>query len=179
MNKHLEKILAAILLSTSVLLGLSFWLNTKFSFNIFYAKHWDKLAKLQVSHAPVNNIFYVSIGVAIFIFIVGLYIIFRPRFRRIFKKNPKDLPPQPQPEQNTQVSPSNEQETSTADTPITPTILLKQPPKLKLPKNIAILAKQHYEEQQNNISQQQTHKIHQTLNTMPNLMKYSKRLVIW
>jgi len=82
MKKQIEYILNSILLGLSIVLGLSFWLNTKFNFNIFSEKHWAELAKLQASHTPINIHFYISIGIAIFLFITGLYIIHRARFRR-------------------------------------------------------------------------------------------------
>lgn len=86
MKKNFEYILLSILFGTSVLLGLSFWLNIKFGFNLFSAQHWDELSKLQAAHTPISPIFYISIGIAIFLFISGLYMIFKPRFRDIFKQ---------------------------------------------------------------------------------------------
>ena len=143
MKKYLGQILSSILLGTSVLLALSFWLNVKFGFNLFYAKHWDELAKLQASHTPINKIFYVSIGIAIFIFIGGLYMIFRPHFRNItgHKKNTAEHNQiQPAPQTNDKHIETNLQ--NTAQNVMIPSA----PPKLNLPKNVAKLASQRYTE---------------------------------
>ena len=142
MKKYIGQILASILLGTSILLALSFWLNIKFGFNLFYAEHWNELAKLQAAHAPVNKTFYVSIGVAVFIFITGLYMIFRPRFRKISKQQIANDYQQKQPltnfnEHNTEAKQPNTPQTSA---------LLSAPPKLNLPKNTVKLASQRYAE---------------------------------
>ena len=141
MNKYIEKILSSILLCTSVLLGLSFWLNVRFSFNIFYAEHWDELAKLQVSHTPIDKTFYVSIGVAVFITIFGLYMIFKPRFGKTIvtkTENTSIL-------NTTQLG--KQKQTDTTYPGPNNFVHLNQPPKLNLPKNIANIAAQHQAEQ--------------------------------
>lgn len=91
MRKTFEHFLLFILLTVSVLLGLTFWLNTNFGFNLFSAAHWAELSSLQASHTPINKDFYLSIGVAIFVFIVGLYAIFGPHFRKIKINKPKQI----------------------------------------------------------------------------------------
>ena len=69
MRNKIERILLSILLGTSILLGLSFWLNMKFGFNLFLNEHWHKLSELQATHTPINPWFYVSIEIAIFLFL--------------------------------------------------------------------------------------------------------------
>ena len=143
MKKYIGQILTSILLGISILLALSFWLNIQFGFNLFYAEHWDELAKLQATHTPINKGFYVSICIAIILFIVGLYMIFRPRFRNIFKH-----------QTNTNEYQSKSLTASISKTHIDPTlqpqiqksVALTQPPKLNLPKNTAKLATQRYTE---------------------------------
>lgn len=137
MKKYFEKILTAILLGTSVLLALSFWLNIRFNFNLLSAKHWNELAQLQVSHTPISITFYISLGIALFIFIAGLYMIFRPRFRKI---SPALNVSKPKAEIQTTVL-----DTKPVETPQhMPSTSLQQPPKLNLPKNIAEVAAQRY-----------------------------------
>lgn len=140
MKKHIETILSSVLLGTSVLLGLSFWLNIKFGFNLFYAAHWDELAKLQASHIKIDTGFYISIGIAIFIFIFGLYLIFRPRLRKIFTNKSNE---------NINVSQPIyiRQKTDTKTETLSP-IYLTKPPKLNLPKNAATFMAQHHSTQQ-------------------------------
>ena len=143
MKKYLGQFLSSILLGTSVLLALSFWLNVKFGFNLFYAEHWDELAKLQVSHTHINSLFYVSIGTAIFIFISGLYMIFRPRFHRVIvhNNNANEY-------QKTHTAPqTNDKNIETNQSGIMQNaITLSSPPKLNLPRSAAKLASQRYTE---------------------------------
>lgn len=141
MKNKLEYILLSILLGLSVLLGLSFWLNTIFNFNIFCATHWTELARLQASKTPVNIGFYVSFAVAIFIFTIGLYFIYRSSFKIITVANEdithgaeqtqnnisNDIPNNlPQQENNTSAPADN------------------RPPRLRLPGNIAQIAEQNH-----------------------------------
>jgi hypothetical protein len=151
MKKYLGQILSSILLGISLLLALSFWLNVKFGFNLFYAQHWDELAQLQASHEHINNMFYVSIGTAILVFIVGLYMIFKPRQNITISKD-INMPKQ---KTTTNVVIENNIEHTQQDTTRN-AIILSSPPKLNLPKNTAKLALQRYAEmmtQQNYDSQ--------------------------
>lgn len=83
MRNRIDTILLGILWLLASTLGASFWLNTRFGFNIFSAQHWQYLAYLQAAHTPVQTMFYVSIIVSVLIMIFGLYILVRPRLRRI------------------------------------------------------------------------------------------------
>ncbi len=156
----------------SVVLGMTFWLNTKFGFNLLSAKHWQELASLQAAHTPIDKTFYISLGVGVFILIFGLYLIFRPRFRKLPKPviSQQPIPQQPvvvqkqpepkqvqqtQPVQNTQPEPQPQEQ----DVPVS--ALMNRPPKLNLPKNMEALAQNNYMKQQNsvsdnNVSQQNT-----------------------
>lgn len=166
MRKFFEHVLLALLLITSVVLGMTFWLNTKFGFNFLSAKHWQELASLQAAHTPIDKDFYVSLGAGMFILIFGLYLIFRPRFRKLPKPvatpqpAPKPILQQPvaeqkhpapqqtvqqnQPVQNTQPEPQ------ASDIPAA--VLLNRPPKLNLPRNMETLAQNNYMKQQNTAS---------------------------
>ena len=83
MRNRLDNILLGTLWLLAATLGTSFWLNTKFGFNIFSAPHWQYLAYLQASKTPVAASFYISLGIAIFITIFGLYFLIQPKFRKI------------------------------------------------------------------------------------------------
>lgn len=172
MRKFFEHLLLSILLIISVVLGMTFWLNTKFGFNLLSAKHWQELASLQAAHTPIDKTFYISLGVGVFILIFGLYLIFRPRFRKLPKPviSQQPIPQQPvvvqkqpepkqvqqtQPVQNTQPEPQPQEQ----DVPVS--ALMNRPPKLNLPKNMEALAQNNYMKQQNsvsdnNVSQQNT-----------------------
>lgn len=126
MKKHFETFLLSVLLCMSIVLGLAFWLNIKFNFNLFSAQHWDELAKLQVSHTPIDPVFYISIGVALFILISGLYMIYRPKLRKISIYNNAPV--------TTKIAQPTVQEKNIEPqktTSISPT-LLQRPPKLNL-----------------------------------------------
>lgn len=172
MRKFFEHLLLSILLIISVVLGMTFWLNTKFGFNLLSAKHWQELASLQAAHTPIDKTFYISLGVGVFILIFGLYLIFRPRFRKLPKPviSQQPIPQQPvvvqkqpepkqvqqtQPVQNTQPEPQPQEQ----DVPVS--ALMNRPPKLNLPKNMEALVQNNYMKQQNsvsdnNVSQQNT-----------------------
>lgn len=83
MRNRLDNILLGTLWLLAATLGASFWFNTKYGFNIFSAPHWQYLAYLQASKTPVAPSFYISLGVAVFITIFGLYFLIQPKFRKI------------------------------------------------------------------------------------------------
>lgn len=83
MRIRIENILLCILWMSAVTLGSSFWFNTAFGFNIFSSEHWAYIASLQATQTPIKTGFYVSIAIIIFITIFGLYMIVRPRIRKI------------------------------------------------------------------------------------------------
>ncbi len=136
MKNKLEYILLSILLGLSVLLGLSFWLNTVFNFNIFCATHWNEFARLQASQIPVSIGFYISFGVAIFIFATGIYFIHRSAFKtQSVQYEETSVIIQPPKEQNT---------IATETTPTKSVISVERPPRLNLPTNMAQIAGQKY-----------------------------------
>lgn len=144
MKKFFESVLLSILTGISVLLGLSFWLNIKFGFNLFNAQHWNELARLQATNTPISISFYISIGLAIFIFISGLYLIFRPKLRNIFKKS--YTVSQTNPVLYTKTEQHNEKDK------IVETIqFMSRPPRLNLPKNIGDIAAEKYKSQPNTV----------------------------
>lgn len=139
MKQKFDHILLSLLLGLSVLLGTSFWLNTKFGFNIFYAKHWNDLAQMQATHSPIDKTFYISIGVALFIFLVGLIMINFPHSRK--KTVQKQTSPLPQ-------TPIVLEQQNTTPIP-NPGIPLARPPRLNLPTNMAEIAEKQYNAKQN------------------------------
>lgn len=147
MKNKFEHFLLSLLLGTSTLLGLSFWLNVNYGFNLFYREHWDILAKLQATQTPINRGFYVSIIVAILIFVIGVYIIYRPRFKQ--KQNP--ITPQDI-KNNTQPSvapsmPVAKTETMEVNPSVpVPNTLISRPPRLNLPSNMAQIAAQRQQD---------------------------------
>lgn len=91
MKNHLDNFLLGLLWLLACTLGVSFWYNTKFGFNIFSIPHWQYLGTLQASGAPVNSWFYISMVIAVIIMMGGLYIILRPRFRKIKLAKPEEV----------------------------------------------------------------------------------------
>lgn len=83
MRNRIDTILLGLLWLLASTLGTSFWLNTRFGFNIFSAQHWQYLAYLQAAHTPVQTMFYVSVIMSVLITVFGLYILVQPRLRRI------------------------------------------------------------------------------------------------
>ena len=148
MRNKFEHVLLSVLFGIAVLLGLTFWLNIVYGFNLFSAEHWDELARLQAEHIPVSNGFYVSIVVAILIFIFGLlslYIseIVHKRRMEIIKTSADLLETAPMlPEQQNN---KKEQEEKIAMEPPRMPLNLSQPPKLNLPSNMASVLQQRHE----------------------------------
>lgn len=137
MKNKLEHILLSILLGLSVLLGLSFWLNTIFNFNIFCAAHWDEFARLQAAQTPIATGFYVSFAVALFIFVVGEYFIYRSTLKQILKPKEQNAP-----------LPKIEATQEIKET-LTPTIVFdNRPPRLNLPNNMAQIVAHNHNVQQ-------------------------------
>ena len=144
MRKFFEHFLLSLLLGLSCLLGLSFWLNTMFGFNMFFDEHWAEIARLQAEHIPISNGFYVSIGIAIFIFVFGLCCVYLPSFKHTQKKAPA---PAPVPVVSTNYAPIISEEKH-KDLPVEPKILgtpMARPPRLNLPTNMAQIAKARHE----------------------------------
>lgn len=83
MKNKLDRILLAILWLIAITLGACFWFNTIYAFNIFSARHWQYVATLQASQTPITGTFYISIITFVAAMIVGLYVLVRPRFRKI------------------------------------------------------------------------------------------------
>jgi hypothetical protein len=150
MKNKLEHILLSVLLGLSILLGLSFWLNTIFSFNLFCHAHWDEFAKLQASHTPISNGFYVSFAVAIFLFAIGIYVIYRPTMRNVVEQAPKDNIV------TTPITTNVQQEKSEKEPVVAQPLPVSRPPRLNLPKNMAqIVAQNNQQKEQPSILKQQ------------------------
>ncbi len=134
MRNKLEHILLSVLLGLSIFLALSFWLNTIFNFNMFCMAHWDELARLQISHTPIATGFYVSFATAILIFLVGVYLIYRPTTRRIriVKQDQNTLSP-------TNIIPKKQDIAPVVE----PVFDAHRPPRLNLPKNMAQIVAQN------------------------------------
>lgn len=143
MRNKFEHILLSILLGIAVLLGLTFWLNIIYGFNLFSKEHWNELAVLQAEQIPISTGFYISIGIAVFIFIFGLLLLYIPVIRRTHKKeaikNQIDYT----------VSASTVQEQKKEEKkilePSRVNLNLSQPPRLNLPSNMTRVLEQRHE----------------------------------
>lgn len=149
MRNKFEHILLSVLLGIAVLLGLSFWLNIIYGFNLFSREHWNELAKLQADQIPVSTGFYISIGIAVFIFVFGLLVLYIPAINKcIHKKESTKLTKKTE----SVLQAPSEQKNYTKQEEPTPTLgtrvnlNLSRPPKLNLPANMTrILQQQHQE----------------------------------
>ena len=146
MRNKLEHILLSVLLGLSILLGLSFWLNTSFGFNLFLKEHWDTLAQLQVTKTPVNPWFYISIIIAVVLFIFGLLIINIPSIKHKPATDKKQNIVKPDTNQNIpHIETKEEHAPENIPTPVE--THLSRPPRLNLPKNMAEIAEQRHTNQ--------------------------------
>lgn len=83
MIRKFDNFLIGLLWLLSVVLATTFWMNINYGFNILSAAHWAYLSELQASRTQIKFDFYVSLIVAFVIGLVGLYILVRPRFRKL------------------------------------------------------------------------------------------------
>lgn len=95
MKNKFDNFLLSVLWLTIALLGTSLWFNIKFGFNIFSKDNWNHLAYMQAAQQPINKIFYLSLIVSVFITIFGLYLLIRPRYRKIKLHTPAQPHPTP------------------------------------------------------------------------------------
>lgn len=144
-----DYILLCILWLLAITLVTCFWFNISFGFNIFSAAHWEYLAYLQAGQSPIKIGFYISIVVIVFVTILGLYAIVRPRIRKIRmpimhvsdkNKKAKATKTTTNDIQNTDAStldimPAQPQESSTTQNTTSPSPSMR-PPRLNIPSGI-------------------------------------------
>ncbi|MBO4480061.1 MAG: hypothetical protein J5742_00350 [Alphaproteobacteria bacterium] len=107
MKRNFDKILLGILWLMTVALAATFWMNMRYGFDIFSAAHWEYLSELQATRTNIKPEFYVSLVVAIILALTGLYLIVRPRFRKIpFLVQPKPQPQVIEPQQPATTQPT-------------------------------------------------------------------------
>ena len=97
LHERINCILLGTLWTLAIVLVLDFWLNTAYNFNIFSNAHWQYVADMQASNQPIATGFYVSVVLAVFACIFGLYVLLRPRFRKIIFTAPNAPIPPTQP----------------------------------------------------------------------------------
>lgn len=83
MRNKFNNILLGLLWFSVSTLGACFWFNSHYGFDIFSNAHWKHLAYMQAAQQPVKFSFYVSMIFSIIITIGGMYVLLRPRFRKI------------------------------------------------------------------------------------------------
>ncbi|MBQ4070264.1 MAG: hypothetical protein IJD52_02725 [Alphaproteobacteria bacterium] len=136
MRNKIDNILLGTLWVLACTLGGSFWFNIKYGFNIFSKSHWHHLAYMQASQMPVKTSFYISMVIAVFLAIFGMYLLFRPKFRRIkiHVQMPSKQPTVPATQNTPQpVTPPTPQNTAPSpQQPITPNIPLSRPARLNI-----------------------------------------------
>lgn len=149
MKNFFDRILLSILLGLAVLLGLCFLLNTMFGFNLFSSEHWAEISRLQAEQIPINNGFYISIVVAIFIFVFGLCIIYAPLYKRVHVVKPVGVKPDVVQNNYPKITKEPESEPERNVLPTTESrpmgIQTSRPPRLNLPSNMAQIAKARHE----------------------------------
>lgn len=84
MKYRIDNMLLGLLWLLVVTLGGCFWFNTMFGFNLFVGAHWQYLSYLQAAQTPVKPSFYISLVIFAAVMIFGLYLIMRPRLRKIY-----------------------------------------------------------------------------------------------
>lgn len=83
MKRFFEKFLLGILWLLSITLITTLWMNTNYGFDMLSAAHWEYLGTLQANRSEIKPDFYISLIAALFIGLIGLYLIVRPRTKRV------------------------------------------------------------------------------------------------
>lgn len=91
MKNKLDNFLLSTLWLLTSTLGVCFWFNIRFGFNIFSRAHWHHLAYMQANQTPIATSFYISIIASIFIVIFGLHLLLRPRTRATNLPAPENM----------------------------------------------------------------------------------------
>lgn len=138
MRKQIDHFLLGLLWLLASTLGASFWFNTKFGFNIFSIPHWQYLGQLQASKASIQPSFYISMVLIVVVMITGLYLIVRPRFRKIYFKSNGPAVMDSKPAPTVAAAPAPALQTApvveTPSAPVVPTgPAIARPPRLNLP----------------------------------------------
>ena len=93
MKRFFDKVLLGVLWLITATLATTFWMSVRYGFNILSSAHWAYLSELQAKRTHVKQDFYISIIVALVIALIGLYLIVRPRHRKIvLETNPTQVP---------------------------------------------------------------------------------------
>ena len=88
MKSFFDKFLFGVLWLLSITLVATLWMNTNYGFDILSAAHWEYLGSLQAHRSGIKPDFYISLLGALFIALIGLYLIVRPRTHRAKKIAP-------------------------------------------------------------------------------------------
>ncbi len=133
MKKYFEIILLDALWLSATILFANFWFDIRFGFNIFYGAHWHYLAVQQLTHGTILPLFYISIALFVALGVSGLYLISRPRLRKIdFSADAPQLQPQP-PESTPDAAPDATWQPATHDpkhSSFPPAPILPRPPRI-------------------------------------------------
>ena len=125
---RINYILLGTLWCMAIVLGLDFCLNTVYNFNMFSSAHWTYIATAQAAGQQIATGFYIAITLAIILGIFGLYMLFRPRFRKIIL--PK---PEPAPMSTPDITPPAQDDISqTPKNKIETTPIIERPPRLHI-----------------------------------------------
>jgi len=93
LHERINCLLLGTLWTLAIVLVLDFWLNTVYNFNMFSNAHWQYVANMQATGQPIATGFYIALVVAIVLGMLGLYLLIRPRFRKIIlTTQPKPTP---------------------------------------------------------------------------------------
>lgn len=81
MKNKIDRILLVLLWVLVVFLVASFWFSVIYDFNLFSSDHWHYLSSLQATKSPVTVGFYITLFIFVFILLLGVYLLIRPKFK--------------------------------------------------------------------------------------------------
>jgi hypothetical protein len=127
MKRQIDHFLLGTLWLLVCAMGASFWYNVRFGFDIFSGAHWRYLGVLQAGGNMVAPGFYISMILIAVLAIFGLYMIVRPRFRKIKLGTPPMVAAAPAKPAANPIPENNAADTSTG------VIIPTRPPRLNIP----------------------------------------------
>lgn len=139
-HDRLNFLLLGTLWTLAIVLILDFWLNTAYNFNMFSGSHWALVSALQAEQQHISTGFYVAFIASILLEIVGLYLLFKPKFRKINLNPQRPIAPQvaqTQPNQKIESTPITQEQPTEQLAPETTTNsitepMMQRPPRLHI-----------------------------------------------
>ena len=129
MKRFFNNFLLGFLWLSAIALAATFWMNINYGFDMLSAAHWEYLATLQANRSGIKPGFYISLIMALFIGLAGLYLIMRTHIKSNSQKTQLSTQNTPisQPTIQTPSKPTNKEDKNFLSRPVPPISLGTRP----------------------------------------------------